>query len=431
MPLTFLIYNVGKNLVIISNGGRKNRVKIKIELEEALELVLSRIQPVETESVPLTNAYKRVLAMDVSSPIDMPPFARSPLDGYAYLAGADEHQPLLLNVVSEIPAGTAPERVIAPGEAAKIFTGAPIPPGANCVVRLEDAEQVGDQVTILKPVLPDSNIIDKGEEIKDGDLLLKKGFLLTPAAIGLLAAVGRDQVTVYRRPRVGLLSSGSELMELGQPLRPAKIYNSNSYALHGMLQEAGCEVTVIPIVTDQIDQTLKVLEMLANTDLVVATGGASVGDYDIMRHALAQFGCEMLFWKLNLKPGSPISVGQKGKQFFFSLSGNPAAAMVTFELVVRPALRKLAGYTIIEAERFLVKMVNGLEKKRKQRRFLRAKPVFKNGEIWADLAQAQELGILRSMIGSHLLVDVPANHGPVEPGDILRACWIADGGEYK
>ncbi|OLN33462.1 molybdopterin molybdotransferase MoeA [Desulfosporosinus metallidurans] len=401
-------------------------MKVMIELEEAKELVLTRIQPVETESVSLSDAYGRVLAQNVTSPMAMPPFARSPLDGYAYRAAAFDSQPLLLNIVSEIPAGTFSEREIVIGEAAKIFTGAPIPPGANCVVRLEDTESVGDEVTILRPVLSGSNIIPKGEEIKEGDLLLEQGFYLTPPAIGLLAAVGLDQVNVYRRPRVGLLSTGTELMDVGQPLHPSKIYNSNSYTLRGMLQEAGCEVLVIPIVADQIDKTLMALRRVADADVVISTGGASVGDYDVMRHALTQFECEMLFWKLNLKPGTPASVGQKGKQFFFSLSGNPAAAMVTFELLVRPALRKLAGRSTIEDERFLVKMAQGFGKTGKQRRFLRAQAVFKDGEIWADPALAQGSGILRSMIGSHLLVDVPANHGSVEPGELLMASWIAD-----
>ena len=401
-------------------------MKVMIELEEAKELVLTRIQPVETERVSLADAYGRVLAQNLTSPMAMPPFARSPLDGYAYRAVAFDAQPLLLNVVSEIPAGTFSAREIVIGEAARIFTGAPIPPGANCVVRQEDTESVGDEVSILRPVLPGSNIIPKGEEIKEGDLLLEQGFYLTPPAIGLLAAVGLDRVNVYRRPRVGLLSTGTELMDVGQPLQPSKIYNSNSYTIRGMLKEAGCEVLVIPIVEDQIDKTLEALHRVADADVIISTGGASVGDYDVMRHALTQFGCEMLFWKLNLKPGTPASVGQKGKQFFFSLSGNPAAAMVTFELLVRPALRKLAGRSTIEDERFLVKMAQGFGKTGKQRRFLRAQAVFKDGQIWADPALAQGSGILRSMIGSHLLVDVPANHGSVEPGELLMASWIAD-----
>ena len=401
-------------------------MKILIELEEAKDLVLTRIQSVETECVSITDANRRVLAQDVTSKIAMPPFARSPLDGYAYLASATDPQPLQLNIVNEIPAGTWSERAIVSGEAAKIFTGAPIPPGANCVVRQEDTESKSGEVTILRPVLPGSNVVPRGEEIEEGDLLLKQGIYLTPPAVGLLAAVGYDRVNVYRRIRVGLLSTGTELVDVGQPLQPSKIYNSNSYTLRGILQDAGCEVSVIPIVADQIDDTLEALRRVEATDVVISTGGASVGDYDIMRHALAQFGCEMLFWKLNLKPGTPASVGQKGKQFFFSLSGNPAAAMVTFELLVRPALRKLAGYSTFESGKFLVKMANSFGKKGKQRRFLRAHAVLKDGEIWADLAPAQGSGILRSMIGSHLLVDVPANHGPVEPGELLMAEWIAD-----
>ncbi|MDR3600674.1 MAG: molybdopterin molybdotransferase MoeA [Desulfosporosinus sp.] len=401
-------------------------MKIMIELEEAMELILTRIQPVETESVLITDAYQRVLAKDVTSQIAMPPFARSPLDGYAYRATEVDPQPLRLNIVSEIPAGTWSDREIVAGEAAKIFTGAPIPPGANCVVRMEDTESGLDEVTIFRPVLPGSNIVPRGEEIAEGDIILRTGAYLTPPAVGLLAAVGCAQVDVYRRPRVGLLSTGSELMDVGQPLLPSKIYNSNSYTLRGMLQEAGCDVSVIPIVSDQIEATIEALAKVADTDVVISTGGASVGDYDVMRHALAQYGCEMLFWKVNIKPGTPASVGQKGKKFFFSLSGNPAAAMVTFELLVRPVLRKLAGRSMVEEEKFLVKMASGFGKKGKQRRFLRAQAVFKDGGIWADLAPAQGSGILRSMIGSHLLVDVPANHGPVEPGELLLAEWIAD-----
>lgn len=399
-------------------------MKIKIELEEAKELVLSRVQSVETEYVSLINAYGRVLAQDVISPMAMPPFARSPLDGYAYRAAALDSQPLLLRVVSEIPAGTYSEREIRAGEAAKIYTGAPIPSGANCVVRMEETESISGNVRILRPVLPGSNIILKGEEVKEGELLLKQGFYLTPSAIGLLASVGFAQVEVYRRPRVGLLSTGIEIVDVGQPLHAAKIYNSNSYTLRGMLEKVGCEVMASLIVADRIEETVEALRKVADTDVVISTGGASVGDYDVVRHALSQFNCEMLFWKLNFKPGTPVSVGRKGKQFFFSLSGNPGAAMVTFELLVRPALYKLAGRSTLEEERFLVKMAQGFGKSGSQRRFLRAQAIFKEGEIWADPAPAQGSGILRSMIGSQLLVDVPANHGPVEQGEFLMASWI-------
>lgn len=395
-----------------------------ISLERALEIVLAHIKSVGSETVPLADVYQRVLAQDVYSQVDMPPFDRSPLDGYAYSAGSLDFAPLTLNVVSEIPAGTWSERVIGQGEAARIFTGAPIPQGANCVVRQEDTEQTGEQVIIHLPVTPHSNVVKKGEEIKVGEIVMKSGELLSPSAIGLLASLGVEEVKVYRRPKVGVLSTGSELMDVGTPLSPGKIYNSNTYTIKGLLLEAGCEVKVAPFVSDDLEVTIKALEGLQDTDVVVTTGGASAGDYDLIREALTGLGCELLFWKLNLKPGTPAAVGVKGDKVFFSLSGNPAAAVITFELLVRPALRKLKGRASKERT-FPVHMDSGFGKSGKQRRFLRARAVFRNGEIWADPNYAQSSGVLRSMMGSHLLVDVPGGHGPVKQGETLTARWIS------
>jgi molybdopterin molybdotransferase len=395
-----------------------------ISLERALEIVLPRVKPVDSEKIRLTNAYQRVLAQEVHSRIAMPPFDRSPLDGYAYRAEDCDSVPLSLRVVSEIPAGSWSDRVIGPGECARIFTGAPIPPGANCVVRQEDSEQEGNQVLIHKPVLANSNVVRKGEEIEAGEIILKQGDLLSPSAVGLLAALGVEEVEVYRQPKIGVLSTGSELTDVGEPLGPGKIYNSNTYTIQGLLLESGCEVKIAPFVADNLEETTQALEALKDTDVVVTTGGASVGDYDLIREALTATGCELLFWKMNLKPGTPAAVGVKGDQVFFSLSGNPAAAMISFELLVRPALRKLRGRAYQE-RLFPVRMGSGFAKSGKQRRFLRARAVFRNGEIWADLNYAQSSGVLRSMIGSHLLVDVPGGHGPVREGEMLQARWIS------
>lgn len=395
-----------------------------ISLERALEIVLARVKPVEPEVVHLVEAYQRVLAQEVCSQVNMPPFDRSPLDGYAYCAGDLDCVPLTLNVVSEIPAGIWSDRVIGQGECARIFTGAPIPPGANCVVRQEDTEQIGKQVIIHHPVLPHSNVVRKGEETHLGEVALKPGELLSPSAVGLLASLGVEEVKVYRRPKVGVLSTGSELMDVGAPLLPGKIYNSNTYTLKGLLLEAGCEVKVAPFVADDLAETIQALETLQDMDIVVTTGGASEGDYDLIREALTGMGCELLFWKLNLKPGTPAAMGVKEGKVFFSLSGNPAAAMITFELLVRPALRKLKGRPS-QDRTFPVRLDSGFGKSGKQRRFLRARAVFRNGEIWADPNYAQSSGILRSMKGSHLLVDVPGGHGPVQKGETLSARWIS------
>lgn len=399
-----------------------------ISLERAWEIVSQKIHPIETEKVNLCEAYQRILAESVTSPISMPPFDRSPLDGYTYAASPSDLSAIKLRQVSEIPAGVYPDRDLTQGECAKIFTGAPIPQGANCVVRMEDTESQEDQVLIRQPVLPGANIVHQGEEIEKGEIILTPGSVLDPASVGLLAALGVEEVTVYRRPRIGLLSTGSELMEVGQPLLPGKIYNSNTYTLRGLLMEAGCEVKAASFVPDRLPETIETLAALQDMDAVVTTGGASVGDYDLIREALVGIGCELLFWKLNLKPGTPVAVGSKGNQLYFSLSGNPAAAMITYELLVRPALKKMAG-RLGEEEVFPVRMAGSFGKSGKQRRFLRARAVYREGEIWADPDYAQGSGVLRSMIGSDLLVDVPGGHGPVQNGEMLFARWISSEGE--
>lgn len=395
-----------------------------ISLERALEVILHRIEPLGIEEVGLGQAYNRVLAKDVQAAIDMPPFDRSPLDGYAYCAQPTDKAPLTLDIVSEIPAGTWSEREIHLGECARIFTGSPLPKGANCVVRQEDTERSADQVTINQPVKPQANIVYQGEETKCGDIVLKAGEYLSPAAVGLLASLGVEAVEVYRRPKVGILSTGSELQDVGSPLLPGKIYNSNTYTLKGLLLEAGCEVKAAPFVGDDLEETIEALKALEDTDLVVTTGGASVGDYDLIRDALVGAGCELLFWKVNFKPGTPVVLGVKGERLYFSLSGNPAAAVVNYELLVRPALRRLKGRTAQERI-FPVYMDGDFGKSGKQRRFLRARAVFRNGEIWADPSFAQGSGVIRSMRGSHLLVDVPGGHGPVQKGERLQGRWIS------
>lgn len=399
---------------------------MNLELEEAIARILDGVTGVGTEEILLEEAYGRVLAEDVFSRMTHPPFERSPLDGYAYWTEALSAGPVKLRVVSEVPAGTWPERVLKPGEAARIFTGAPLPQGANCVVRQEDTQVDGEMVWVERPVLPGANVVPHGDEVKEGDMLVQGGERLTPPAVGLLAAMGIAKVKVFRKPRVGLFSTGSELMDVGEPLAPGKIYNSNSYTLRGLIQEAGCEAVSLPLVPDRLAETVRALQVLEDVDVVITTGGASVGDYDLMPQALQEHGCEILFWKIQMKPGTPACVGKKDGRLYFALSGNPAAAMVTFELLARPALRKYAGLNHPESERFLVKMAGAFAKSGKQRRFLRARISLRDGVVWADPGAAQGSGILKSMIGRHLLVDVPGGHGAVSEGETLEAYWIGE-----
>lgn len=266
-----------------------------IELEKAQKLVLDNIYPVKTEKLKLRDAYQRVLAENVRSLSALPPFDRSALDGFAFWTETNNTAPIRLKVVGEIPAGTWFDQRIGVGEAAKIFTGAPIPLGANCIVKWEDTEVEDDVVIINFPVAPGANIVTKGDEIKEGEKLLLAGALLTPAAIGLLAAVGVELVEVYCRPLVGLLATGSELKEVGGTLAPGQIFNSNSYTLRGLIQNSGCDVKLIPFVPDLLPQTLAALQDLEACHLIISTGGASAGEYDLMRLALEKYDCRMLF----------------------------------------------------------------------------------------------------------------------------------------
>ncbi len=399
-----------------------------IELERARSLIEERIGFLEMEKIPLAFSYGRVLAENLYSPLPIPPFFRSPLDGYSYRGEVGNTAPLSLQIVSEIPAGTWSDGTIKEGEAAKIFTGAPIPPGANCVVRVEDTEEKDGMVLVKKPVLPGENIVARGEEIEVGELLLERGSLLNPPAVGFLASVGIKEVLVFRRPKVGILSTGSELAELGDRLLPGKIYNSNSYTLAGLVQGLGCEVHILPVVQDNLPDTMAALQRFEEMNVVITTGGASVGDYDLMPEVLSMLGCEILFWKVNLKPGTPVVMGYREKQMYFALSGNPAAAMTTFELLVRPALQKYAGRSEWKLQEIPVRIEGNFAKWGRQRRFLRAKVIWKDGELWADINQSQTSGVLRTLIGSQLLVDVPADHGPVRQGEILKAIWLSSWG---
>lgn len=397
-----------------------------VELEKARILIDRQIAGVAAEKIPLSRSFGRILAENIYSPLSLPPFCRSPLDGYAYKGEENSAgEPRYLKIVAEIPAGTWSERTIQSGEAAKIFTGAPLPPGANCVVRMEDTEEDGDTVVIKKPVEAGKNVVFRGEEIGKGELLLAGGKELNPPAVGLLASVGIEEVDVFCRPQVGIISTGSELAEVGAELAPGKIYNSNSYTLCGLVGKLGCVPHVLPAVRDNVADTLAALRKFKDMDAVITTGGASVGDYDLMLRVLAEFGCEMLFWKVNLKPGTPVIMGHKEGKLYFGLSGNPAAAMTTFELLIRPALLRYAGRADWEPREFPVRIKGDFAKRGEQRRFLRAKAIWKDGEIWADISRMQAAGVLRTLVDSHMLVDVPAKHGPVHDGEILNAVWIS------
>lgn len=314
-----------------------------LTLEEALQILLQPLQAIiEVEQCNLLDADNRVLAEDVLSQVFVPPYDNSAMDGYA-LAAADAREGIGTPVSQRILAGDAGNEPLAPGTCARIMTGAPVPDGADTVVMQEQAEVTETGVMFARPPEPYRNIRRKGEEIAPGDCVLPRGRRLRAADIGLLASLGIEQVPLVRRPVVTLMTTGDELTQPGQPLAAGKIYESNSYVLSALLKRLGCDVRLSGIVSDDLQSLRQAyLEADAASDLVISTGGVSVGEADYVRDVLDEMG-NVTLWKLAIKPGKPFAFGRLPNSWFAGLPGNPVSAVVTWHQLVAPALRQLSG----------------------------------------------------------------------------------------
>jgi molybdopterin molybdotransferase len=311
-----------------------------ISIEEARRRVLAAVQPLEAEPVPVVDALARVLAEDVRSDISVPPFDSSAMDGYAVIAGHAAN----LEVIGEARAGHPAAIALRPGTAIEISTGAAVPQGATAVVPVENTEPAGAGAVRVPVTQPGANIRRAGEDIAAGEHVLRAGDVLAPAALGVAASVGRASLACTRRPGVALLVTGDELTDPGEPLAPGGIYSSNAYALAGQVQRAGATLAGRERVPDSAEATRAALGVaLEAADVVVVSGGVSVGPHDHVKGALAELGVEEHFWGVSLRPGKPAWFGTRGHTLAFGLPGNPVSAMVTFQLFVRPALAALQG----------------------------------------------------------------------------------------
>lgn len=406
-------------------------MKIGISLEEAQKLLLEQARPVQEEKVPLFNAAGRVLSRDIPAGGNLPSFDKSPLDGYALLAAdteqAAENSPAVLEVIEEVRAGYAPQKKITPGKAVKIMTGTPVSPGADAVIRYEDVQRDGNMIKIFCRLRSDSNIIKAGEDVKKGEIIAREGSLITPPLAGLLAAAGVSEAPVFRQVRVAIVSTGDELLDPSEPLRPAKIYNSNLHALSALCARLGAEPVPLGIVPDEKEAIAAKINLgLEKADIVVITGGVSVGDYDLAPAALDQMGAEKIFWKLDLKPGSPMIAAAKEGKLIAGLSGNPAAAFITFDLIVAPVIKKMMGLKNYLPLKIKVVLADSFGKPSGQRRFLRAKLQLKDGKVYAGLTGKQGNAILKSMLDCNCLIDVPAGSGALTAGQEASALVIGD-----
>ena len=396
---------------------------------EVRNQLLSKVVVVEKEKVFLEACAGRSLGEDVVAKYNVPSFERSPYDGYAFIAedskSASKEQPITLQILEEIPAGELAHHKVTNGYAVKILTGAPIPEGADAVTMYERTEYTDTQVTIFEAFKSGSNIVKVGEDVKCGDILATCGTVIDAGVVGVMAAQNIEEVVVYRIPKIGIISTGSELLCVGSEPEAGKIYNSNQYMLSVAVQQLGCEPIVLGMVKDSVTEICELIQKgLEICDMVLLTGGVSVGDYDLTPEAMEMAGVEILQQGVDLKPGMACAYGIKGKKLVCGLSGNPAAAITNFHAIVSSVIRKLCGRKDFLPEEFPVQMLNGFPKKSPTTRLLRGKMKITNGKVGIRIAKEQGNVVLSSTIECNLMVQIPAGSGPVEAGTGLKGFFI-------
>ena len=396
-----------------------------IDYLTARQMLLDIVQTVEKETISLERSAGRVLAQKLVAEANVPPFDRSAYDGYAFraedVADAAKEKPVTLQILEEIPAGSVGTVVLSPGTAVKILTGAPVPEGADAVINYEATEFTDKQVTIFAPVKQGANIVKMGEDVQKGQVLAKVGTVIDAGLSGSLASQGISRPEVYRRPVVGLISTGSEVLEIDQEMAPGKIRNSNRYTLDVALRKAGCEPRYFGIAGDKKDDICQLIEeSLAVCDAVLLTGGVSAGDYDVTPDAMEMAGVEVLARGVHIKPGMACAYGKKGMTLVCGLSGNPASCITNFYAIVLPALKKLAGYAQVLPEEIEVEIAEECRKKSPVTRFLRGRLDLTDGVVKMIPPKDQGNVVLSSTIGCDAMAVVPAGHGPVAAGTKLK-----------
>lgn len=391
----------------------------------ARELLLAAVIPVGAERVPLSRCGGRILAQDLTAEENIPPFDRSPYDGYAFRAadtvGVSKEHPVTLRILEEIPAGSVPTVTVTEGTAVKLLTGAPIPPGADAVTKYEVTEFTGETVTLFTPAESGENIVRTGEDVRKGEILVRCGDVVDPGVAGTLAAQGTALPLVYRVPRIGIVSTGSELTEVEETPGPGKIRNSNRYTLETVLTAIGCEPVYLGLAGDSAEEICALLKKgLAECDAVISTGGVSVGDYDLTPDAMELAGAELLFRGVAMKPGMACAYGVCRGKLICGLSGNPASSLTNFYAVALPALRKLAGRRDYLPEEITVTLSNGFGKKSPATRFLRGRLELKDGTACMTVPKDQGNVVLSSTIGCNMMAVVPAGSGPLAAGTVLK-----------
>ncbi len=400
-----------------------------ISVEEALERILAEITPLSTTTVPLPESLGLTLAEDVISQEDIPPFNNSAMDGFALLSRDSQPrdgQPTRLRVTGGVAAGYVADHAVEPGTAMRIMTGAPVPPGADSVIQVELTRSDGPEsewVEILQEVAPGNNIRPAGEDMHRGQRVLSRGTEIGPWEIGILATLGWTQVPVVRRPRVAILGTGDEVIDVDEPLQAGKIRNSNSYLLEAAVRKAGAEPQRLGVARDTVESLREKFSEAIQCDLIITSGGVSVGEFDLVKNIMAEQG-EIHFWQINMRPGKPVAFGHIGAVPLLGLPGNPVSAAVTFELFGRPVIRKMSGHTHLLHPQADVVVEDGVSERVMRRHYVRAHVEWRDGRLIAHTTGNQGSNIMTSLLNANALLVVPEGGTINQPGGTAKAIML-------
>ena len=386
---------------------------IMISVEQALEIVSLNTSVIKyTKTILLSDGYGKVLSKDITSQINMPPFRQSAMDGYA----VNLHDELNYEIIDEVKAGDSHQPILKQGEATRIFTGAPVPDTANAIIIQEHTTVVGKQLTVNRPVAHNANVRPLGEQTKKGDIALKAGTKLNAAGVAFLTSLGLTEVDVYKSPSIGLVVTGNELAKVGEPLEYGQIYESNAIMLVSALNSLGYSNIEIRTVEDNYESTFSLLkEMLEKHDMLLVSGGISVGDYDFVGKALLELGVEQLFYKVKQKPGKPLFFGKKEDSYVFALPGNPASALSCFYVYVNLALQRLSGNLEFKLEKVTAASTSSFEKKGDRAQFLKA--IYNNDKV--QILEGQNSSMIHTFALANALVYISESISEIKIDDAV------------
>jgi molybdopterin molybdotransferase len=398
--------------------------------EEARKVILQQVAVLPPETVPLLAAVGRVLDSDVPMPWDMPRWDNSAMDGFA-VRSADCTGPVRLRVTGYLPAGAAPPGPVGPGEAIRIMTGAPLPPGADAIAPVEEVQEERDAIRLRSAVKPGAHVRRRGEDLRAGEPALRAGTVVGPGEVSLLASASQLAVSVVRRARVAILSTGDELIEPGEPIGPWQIFDSNALAVAAAVLQAGGEPITLGIARDDRSKLRALLEKGLEADMLVTTAGVSMGDRDLVRATLEELSVRQVFWKVDVKPGRPTAFGMRGKTPVFSLPGNPVSTLLTFEQFVRPALLQMMGHQHVFRPLRRALLTEAIAKAPGRVTFTRVRLSRRDdGALLASTAGNQETGILRTLLRADGIAVIPAEQGTLEAGQAVSVQLIRPGFEW-